>query len=109
MPMGVVMRTKADDYQRQYFELANRVQMLQNQIPAIQAEMQNLQMYCTSDRNARAKYSKLVHQLNGITATINRSQMRMQKLQNMIAAENTKMMVKQQRAMAKSMAKAYRY
>lgn len=103
--MKMQSQNKLIRYQCEYNEILEQIQMLQNQLPAIQSQLISLKSYLGSnekDRRARTEYSKLMQRYNSIVSTVRRSQMRLQTLQRQIMNESQKLAVQGQRAMNKS-------
>lgn len=91
--MKIQTQNKLAHFQCEYNELCEQTQMLQAQIPALQAQVQQLYCYlnCNNgDKRARSDYSKALQRLNSLNNTIRRNQMRLVTLSRQIAQENAR-------------------
>ena len=91
--MKIQTQNKLAHLQCEYQELCEQTQMLQAQIPTLQAQVQQLYYYlnCNNgDKRARSDYSKALQRLNSLNATIRRNQMRLVTLSRQISQESVR-------------------
>lgn len=101
---------KIAQYQCEAMQIQAQTQMLQNQLPSIQAQIINLQQYLTvnsGDVNARADFNQLTKQYNLTCQAIQKNNARFQMLQSKAASESNKIMVQQQKEMNKLYGRYY--
>ena len=91
--MRLQTNNKLAHYQCEYQELCEQTAMLQNQVPALQAQIAQLQAYCNvncGDRAAIGNLKKLLTRMRTLSNNIARNQQRLNTLARQIQNEQAR-------------------